>query len=77
MTNTVLQPAQVREMLGIRDQITKLPGQLYMLGAHGRASGSPELERLCFDIADQLTLAQVQMDRALLLAAANKEEKKK
>jgi hypothetical protein len=72
---TVLSAAQVREMISIRDQITRLPGQLYMLGARGRTAGSPELERLCFDIADQLTLAQVQMDRALLLAAANKEEK--
>ena len=71
---TILQPAHVRQLLDIKENVGKLPGQLYMLGAHGRAAGSPELEALCYDIADQLIVARIQLDRALLMAASNKEE---
>ena len=72
---TVLQPANVRQMLDIKDNVAKLPGQLYMLGAHGRAAGCAELEALCYDIADQLIVARIQLDKALLMAAANKPPK--
>jgi hypothetical protein len=72
---TILPAADIRALIQMRDDVQRAAQDAYPLGAKAR-DGFMQLESDLYDIGEALTVATVKLDKAILLAAAERPDPK-
>jgi hypothetical protein len=73
MANTILPADSIDQLTRIRTDTARYVSSLYILGSQARTE-SPDLETMLYQAADHLNEARTILARAVLLAAAQREE---